>query len=385
MKKSLMIGVALVLQLSLISGCASLLPSGGTVNPSQTGSTASENSSQTPELKPSETADKTADTNMALVAIETESYTYSSDYIDVTIEVPQLTGLEDSAVQDSVNSVFDDIMTLAKQDVETLEAESKQYADEGQSLAAYEIGINYSVPYNHHGVISVVVSDYRYLGGAHGGEYRSAYTFDLKTGEVRRLDDLMEDGSDYRELINNSIKSEIVERVGSEELYEIATFEDIGDEPAFYLVQDAIVFYFQQYEYFPYVAGIQEFSVEYADLSGMLKSEYAALTITPVILDNSGDNTLSVGDIGQIALEGNPTTGYSWNYTISDSSILELGSSHYQSEAPEGIDGAGGTDTWDFRALKEGTATITFKYYRVWLGESDAAPEDSLVFNVLVK
>ena len=37
---------------------------------------------------------------------------------------------------------------------------------------------------------------------------------------------------------------------------------DIGDSPDFYLTSEAIVFYFQEYEYFPYAAGIQEFPLD---------------------------------------------------------------------------------------------------------------------------
>lgn len=390
MKKSLMIGMALLLIFSLFSGCAvirNLIPGRNTAEPGQTETTpaVSETPSETPDPTPSETSVETADTTVGIAAIETDKYTYSSDFINVTIDVPQLTGLTSSTVQDSVNAVFNDVMVSARKDVKPLEAESKQLREEGQTAGAYEIYISYSVPYNYNGILSILVSDYRYLGGAHGGDIWSAYTFDLNTGEQLSLDNLMVKDSGYRELINSSIKKEIEDKVAAGELFELATFEDIGDHPNCYLTQDAIVFYFQQYEYFPYASGIQEFPIKYADVSDMLKKEYKSLNLTPVILDTSAAGELSIGNIGQVRLTGNPTTGYTWHYTISDGSILESSSDHYQSDAQAGEAGAGGTYSWDFRALKAGTATISFKYYRDWLGESDAAPEDNLEYTVIVK
>lgn len=384
MKKIILICTALFLIFSLFSGCANLTPGGST--PSQGHTETPSAASGTPSEKPDTTPSAAAtDEAVGIAAIKPDKFTYSSDYINVTIEVPQLTGLAGSTVQDSINAIFSDVMTTAQNDVKPMEAESKQLFDDGHTAGAYEIDVSYSVPYNHDGILSIVISDYRYLGGAHGGDIWSDYTFDLKTGQQLSLDDLMTKDSGYRDLINSFIKKEIESKVAAGELYEIATFEDIGDNPAFYLTPDAIVFYFQQYEYFPYASGIQQFPFKYTDLSGILKKEYNFLKMTPVVLDSSTENKLAIGDIGQVRLSGNPTTGYSWHYTISDSSILELSSERYQSQAEDGEAGAGWAYIWDFRALKAGTTTITFKYYRDWLGAADAAPEDTVEYTVIVK
>ncbi len=385
MKKTFVACAVLILVLSLFAGCAfvkNLNPGAETPDPGQTDTTA-----PTSEITASESPETSPDTTVGMVTIETEKYEYSSEYIDVVIEVPQLDGLSDRAVQDSINKVFADISKAAKEEIKPAEEESKQFMEEGQmpSDASYMIYISYSVPYNHDGILSILFSDYRYFGGAHGGDLRSSLTFDLKTGKQLSLEDLMIKDSGYRELINSSIKKEIKNRVESGVLFELADFEDIGDDPAYYLTQDAVVFYFQEYEYFPYASGIQEFPMMYLDFSGMLKKEYEALNLTPVVLKTGMDNKLSVGEIAQIMLTGNPTTGYSWQYTIDDTSMLELSSDAYRSDATGDEDGAGGTYTWDFRALKAGTTTITFKYYRAWLDESDAAPEDKVEYTVIIK
>ncbi|NME82041.1 protease inhibitor I42 family protein [Clostridium sp. SM-530-WT-3G] len=69
----------------------------------------------------------------------------------------------------------------------------------------------------------------------------------------------------------------------------------------------------------------------------------------------------------EVSLYGNPTTGYTWEYTIGDNSIVKLDSKDFISENtdPE-VCGAGGTFTWKFSGLKAGTTEITFKYLRPW-------------------
>ena len=83
-----------------------------------------------------------------------------------------------------------------------------------------------------------------------------------------------------------------------------------------------------------------------------------------------------------IALESNPTTGYSWQVRF-DTTALELVEQTYElgDYAKEGVVGAGGTELFRFKALKNGTFKITFEYQRPWEDESI----DQKVFDVEVK
>ena len=66
-------------------------------------------------------------------------------------------------------------------------------------------------------------------------------------------------------------------------------------------------------------------------------------------------------------------------------SVLALVTSDYTRRPQDrGIAGAGGTYVWNFKALKAGAATLTFKYYRDWEGESSATAQDTVVFIVTV-
>lgn len=77
----------------------------------------------------------------------------------------------------------------------------------------------------------------------------------------------------------------------------------------------------------------------------------------------SGEKTV------EINIEGNPTTGYEWEYEINADGIIKEESSQYNPKDP-GLCGSGGTYTWKFSALKEGTTEINFKYRRSWEKEA---------------
>ena len=77
--------------------------------------------------------------------------------------------------------------------------------------------------------------------------------------------------------------------------------------------------------------------------------------------------TVKVGDIIQVVLKGNPTTGYTWSANLSeqDASILEqMGDPSFVSDTQ--LIGSGGTFTFRFKALKAGEATLKLVYARPW-------------------
>ena len=77
----------------------------------------------------------------------------------------------------------------------------------------------------------------------------------------------------------------------------------------------------------------------------------------------------------QFALDANATTGFSWaQKTEGDSVVLEK--EFYTSPKTEehgvAMAGQGGTQYYNYRAVKSGTTTITFTYQRPWETEPPA-------------
>jgi len=68
-----------------------------------------------------------------------------------------------------------------------------------------------------------------------------------------------------------------------------------------------------------------------------------------------------------IALDSNPTTGYSWQESH-DETMLKLVEKTYKpgDQAKQGLVGAGGIEYFQFKALKTGETKVTMNYNRPW-------------------
>jgi len=213
------------------------------------------------------------------ITIKTVKDVVENEIVKITSQYPQLEGLADQAVQDKINASFARLSAAAKNeilnDAAEMQKEIEMNPDFPRSPHKWENYFDYRVKYNQNGLLSVVFLDYRYTGGAHGSTLQSSYTYDLKTGVEYQLKDLFKSDADYVSLINTAVKQEIDERVKEGILpeYNLVPFESIREDHDFYLYDNAVVVYFQQYEHWPYAAGIQEFPVKFDLLGEILKPE----------------------------------------------------------------------------------------------------------------
>ncbi|HHV98973.1 MAG TPA: DUF4163 domain-containing protein [Clostridiaceae bacterium] len=214
------------------------------------------------------------------IFIRTVKETNETDRIKITLKFPQIEGLSDKSAEDRINSILRGAAEAARDEGQ----KNAEYFEEGTDLSAtspnkHEVYFDYRMKYNQNGLLSVVLFNYQYTGGAHGITVQSSYTFDLKTGEEYKFKDLMKADADYVTFISNVVKQKIDERIkiGLLPNYLLTPFTAIRDDQDFYLSNNGVVVYFQQYEYFPYAAGIQEFVVDYTEFSNMLKPEFSFL------------------------------------------------------------------------------------------------------------
>lgn len=179
--------------------------------------------------------------------------------LKLTLQYPELSGLDNTEVQERLNSLF---AGLAKEAwARGHEIEKGIIPEQTANGIKAEVYFNYRVKYNQKGLLSVVFSDYQYSGGAHGITVQSSYTFDLKTGKEYKLKDLFKESTDYISVINGEVKKQMEEK---DTTVLLTPFVSIKDDQDFYLSNNAIVVYFQQYEYFPYAYGIPEFYIDFS-------------------------------------------------------------------------------------------------------------------------
>ena len=77
--------------------------------------------------------------------------------------------------------------------------------------------------------------------------------------------------------------------------------------------------------------------------------------------DNGQTVTMGVGDVLQVMLEENQSTGYSWSVVTNDQEVLQL-SDEPAYEVESDAEGAGGEVTWVFDAIGPGTSVLRMVY-----------------------
>ena len=83
----------------------------------------------------------------------------------------------------------------------------------------------------------------------------------------------------------------------------------------------------------------------------------------------------------QIALEGNPTTGYSWEIAQNDNAVLSpVGDPEFQADSQ--LLGSGGKMILRFEGVAPGKTNLKLVYHRLW--EKNVEPLETFVINVEV-
>ena len=104
---------------------------------------------------------------------------------------------------------------------------------------------------------------------------------------------------------------------------------------------------------------------------------------SPVLLesDAAAPITVQVGKEFFIAMQSNPTTGYSWTQQLGDGAVLQYEGNVRQNPNPT-IPGAPGQQIFVYRANRTGTSTITFQYARPF--EPSTTPGKMVTFTITV-
>ncbi len=109
-------------------------------------------------------------------------------------------------------------------------------------------------------------------------------------------------------------------------------------------------------------------------------------SVAEVQLDANSNGTqkeLARGQTVVVALDSNPTTGYSWAVSDVDQNVLrQVGNSSYQS-SNSNLTGAGGVETFQFEAENAGLTTLKLVYRRPW--ETNVAPIKTFTVQVAVR
>ena len=106
------------------------------------------------------------------------------------------------------------------------------------------------------------------------------------------------------------------------------------------------------------------------------------MPVTASLSDSGGEVSLVQGQPLVVRLPANPSTGYSWTYTVVGDEVLRLDSVSGEAPAPNGMVGVPGEQVWSFRAQGSGRAVLRYVYARAW--EKHTPPAKTFTLNVTV-
>jgi inhibitor of cysteine peptidase len=100
--------------------------------------------------------------------------------------------------------------------------------------------------------------------------------------------------------------------------------------------------------------------------------------------NNGQPATIKVGGRIVVELESNPSTGFTWEASNLDTSILkQLGETEYKPASSTPMPGQGGAQVLRFEAVAPGTTTLTLIYQRSF--ETGAPPIKTYTIKVTVE
>lgn len=189
----------------------------------------------------------------------------------VKIYYPQISGLENSEVQEKINSFLESEFMQAKSWFDDFVADT-DYTSEFPPDWVFSFETDFRVSFNSKKFLSIVLDYYEFTGGAHGNYYSVGYNIYTFDGKVVTLTDILKSNS--LQALSEFCSEEILNMFNSNTLNEAGLFEDelnLSDDQDFYIIPDALVIQFDPYEIAPYAMGSIEVELIFSKIKNILK------------------------------------------------------------------------------------------------------------------
>lgn len=145
----------------------------------------------------------------------------------------------------------------------------KQYDEQDASEFGEMIG-TFEIKTNERNILSITFMNYAIIPfAAHGLTFMESLNVNVQTGETYELADLFKPTSNYQEKITKIINEQIKKR--ELDVFSPEGIETISSTQNFYLTDQALVIYFQQYEIAPYYVGLPLFPIPIFALESIIK------------------------------------------------------------------------------------------------------------------
>lgn len=194
--------------------------------------------------------------------------------VDADLNYPQIRLHRAREIENRINTHYKFVaMNLLRYTATKLYSEAVaaywQARKNGYPFRQFSSALGYTVGMNERCILSTCSDRYEYTGGAHGSTLRTSVTWNLSSGRIIRLPELM--GVPYPKplILEETLKA--ADRMYAEnpgiyfENYRELIRKNLNLNQ-FYLTPEGVVIYFQQYEIAPYASGIPELLLTWEDL-----------------------------------------------------------------------------------------------------------------------
>ena len=186
------------------------------------------------------------------------------------LDYPQVTNLKNKSAQDKINAALKKhIQTSYNGYLNNKEEEKEQRQEyfkinghevpkEEEYMYTYVYQVSYEVKFNENNLLSIVMNDYMYTGGAHGTTIVTSYNFNILTGQQLFVGDIAKNQTNLNKIKDYAINELSKRNYGSNE--ELKNIELNNNRP-YYFTQNGIILMFQEYEVAAYAAGRPEVKI----------------------------------------------------------------------------------------------------------------------------
>ena len=267
--------LALILTLCL-SGCNTSKPL--PTEPSTTAATLPSTAPTTVPAIPETTQPQLEIPHLPLSAVTTTTITeIAPDGVQFEYSYPNIhLHLSDPSITDMVS------LELLNR-IDATRTAAKEVMDSADDQGAYFYTVRYDPARVDPGVLSLFGSHTSYGGGMHPNTECVSVTYDLTTGDVLQLTDILTldcTAADLSPLVVDALAAL------AEETYLYSDYptvveerfgQDLGEDSGWYLSNDGLCFYFSPYEVAPYASGTVTAVIPYERLVGLLRDAYFPL------------------------------------------------------------------------------------------------------------
>ena len=148
---------------------------------------------------------------------------------------------------------------------------SKQILSSDKSNILINLLTEYTVKFNKNNIISIPI-EFNQLIGLNNISYINSYNYDFNLEKEIKLKDIFEKEIDYKKILIDKIKSQIVnileccEKEIENDLVNFINSIEIYDNQPFYIESDGLVICFSSYEMGNSITNILEFKLMYDDI-----------------------------------------------------------------------------------------------------------------------